>query len=90
MGRVTGSNGCRRYLARLYGGTEAKLIAASDKTGYGAIAVAARKGGRSLVGVVLAKRSQAEAGSSAIDHCIGAGGVNSKSDGNGSESSQGT
>ena len=55
-----------------------RLIAASDKTGFGAIAVAARKGGGSLVGVALAKRSQAEADALAIDHCLKAGGVNPK------------
>jgi len=62
--------------ARLHGWTEARLIAASDKTGYGAIAVAARKGGGAVVGVALGKRSATEADTLAIQHCLEAGGIN--------------
>jgi hypothetical protein len=68
----------RRVLesARLYGWTDARIIAASDATGYCAIAVAAHKGGGVVVGVALGKRSATEADTLAIQHCLKAGGTN--------------
>ena len=62
--------------ARLYGWTDARIIAASDATGYCAIAVAAHKGGGVVVGVALGKRSATEADTLAIQHCLKAGGIN--------------
>jgi hypothetical protein len=57
-------------------GANVALIAASDVDGYCAIAVALKpKGPGTLVGISLAKRSQAEADSLAIAHCVKAGGV---------------
>jgi len=65
--------------ARLrYGAKNVRLIAASDKTGYCAIAVAGRHGGGVLIGVSLANRSQAEADALAINHCRQAGGADPK------------
>jgi hypothetical protein len=58
---------------RLYG-TNVKLIAASDVTGYGAIAVA-RKGTGSVVGVSLGRPSRADAENRAIEKCLIAGGT---------------
>ena len=65
------AEGRRRY------GPDVRIIAASDVTGYGAIAVA-RFGKRIIVGVALGKRSAAEADTLAIEHCLNAGGTNPK------------
>jgi hypothetical protein len=64
--------------ARLHGWTDARIIAASDKTGYGAIAVAAYKGGRSVVGVSIGNGSQAEADTKAIENCLKAKGFDAR------------
>jgi hypothetical protein len=65
---------------QLYGPhANVRLIASSDVTGYCAIAVASKVNGHGyLVGVSLAKRSQAEADNMAITHCLKAGGVDPK------------
>jgi hypothetical protein len=60
--------------AQLHGWTNARILAATDITGYGAIAVA-RNGRGSLVGISLGNRSQAEADALAIEHCLKAGGT---------------
>lgn len=59
---------------RLYG-PEVRIIAATDVTGYGAIAVASF-GGKVIVGVALGKTSEMEADTRAIEECLKAGGVN--------------
>jgi hypothetical protein len=65
--------------ARRKGWTNAKIIAATDMPGYGAIAVAWHPSGHgSVVGVVLAKRSATEASTLAIERCLKAGGTNPK------------
>jgi hypothetical protein len=61
---------------RLYG-ANVELIAATDITGYCAIAVA-RRGNSAVIGVALGKRSATEADGMAIDHCLKAGGTNPK------------
>lgn len=65
------AEGRRRY------GPDVRIIAASDVTGYGAIAVA-RFGKRAIIGVALGQRSAAEAYTRAIEHCLRAGGTNPK------------
>ena len=61
---------------RRYGAT-ARIIASSDVTGYGAIAVALLPNGRgTTIGVALGRRSATEADSLAIAQCIKAGGTN--------------
>jgi hypothetical protein len=60
----------RRY------GPNVRLLAATDVTGYGAIAVARHPGHGWLVGVSLGNRSATEADALAIDHCRKAGGIN--------------
>jgi hypothetical protein len=58
-------------------GTTARIIASSDVTGYGAIAVALLPNGRgTTIGVALGRRSATEADSLAIGQCIKAGGTN--------------
>ena len=59
---------------RLYG-NDVKIIAATDVTGYGAIAIA-RWRDRFLVGVALGMRSATEADTVAINKCLRAGGTN--------------
>ena len=59
---------------RLYG-NDVRIIAATDVTGYGAIAVG-RWRDRFVVGVVLGKRSATEADTLAIARCLKAGGRN--------------
>jgi len=58
---------------RLYG-AEVRIIAATEVTGYCAIAVA-RHGDKAIVGVALGKRSASEANTLAIDQCLKAGGT---------------
>ena len=65
-------------VARLHGWTDARIIAATDKTGYGAIAVAAHKGGGSVVGVSIRNGSQAEADTKAIENCLKANGFDAR------------
>jgi hypothetical protein len=55
--------------ARLYGWTDATLIAASDATGYGAIAVA-QKGKGSVLGAALGRPSREDAEKRAIEVCL--------------------
>ena len=59
----------RRY------GPNARILAATNVTGYGAIAVARHPNGNLVIGVSLGKRSATEADALAIDHCLKAGGV---------------
>jgi hypothetical protein len=58
-------------------GADVRIIAATDVTGYGAIAVA-RLGNRAIVGVALGKRSQTEAATLAIEQCLKGGGTDPK------------
>jgi hypothetical protein len=60
--------------ARLYGWTDAKLMAASDATGYGAIAVA-QKGKGSVLGAALGRVSREDAEKRAIEVCLKGGGA---------------
>lgn len=54
-----------------------KIIASTDQTGYGAIAIALHPNGHgSLVGVALGRRSATEADTLAIELCVKAGGTN--------------
>jgi hypothetical protein len=64
---------CRRR-----GGVNARIFAATDVTGYGAIAIGSRPNGGSVLAVSLGKRSATEADSSATQHCLKAGGINPK------------
>ena len=59
---------------RKYGPNKVRLLAATDVTGYGAIAVARRPGGW-LVGIALGRRSATEADTLAIEQCRKAGGI---------------
>jgi hypothetical protein len=61
---------CRRR-----GGANARIFAATDAFGYGAIAVARRANGGSVLAVSLGKRSATEAEALAIKHCVKAGGI---------------
>jgi hypothetical protein len=61
--------------ARLYGWTDARIVAATDITGYGAIAVCSRGKNRSALGVALGKASRAEAEKRAIEVCLKGGGT---------------
>jgi len=58
---------------RLYG-KDVRIIAATDVTGYGAIAIA-RWRDRFVVGVALGMRSATEANTVAIKKCLKAGGI---------------
>ena len=60
--------------ARPHGGVDARIIAASDVTGYCAIAVA-RKGNGSALGAVLGRPSRADAEHRAIEVCLKGGGT---------------
>jgi hypothetical protein len=63
--------------ARLKYGTQARIVAATDVIGYGAIAVAWHPSGHgSIVGISLGKRSATEADTLAIEKCLKAGGIN--------------
>lgn len=60
-------------------GANVRIIAATDVTGYGAIAVATHPNGYgSIIGVSLGNRSTTEADTLAIQHCLRAGGTNPK------------
>jgi hypothetical protein len=60
---------------RLYG-NDVRIIASTNVTGYGAIAVARHPNGFGwIIGVSLGNRSAAEADTLAIDHCRKAGGI---------------
>jgi hypothetical protein len=57
-------------------GANVRIIAASDVTGYGAIAVATHPNGYgSIIGVSLGNKSATEADTLAIKHCLEAGGT---------------
>ena len=64
-------------LARRHGWADARIIAASDVTGYGAIAVA-RKGHGSVLGAALGRPSRADAEHRAIEVCLKGGGTDPK------------
>ena len=64
-------------MARMHGLTDARIIGATDVTGYGAIAVA-RKGTGSILGTVLGCPSRAEAEHRAIEGCLRGGGTDPK------------
>jgi hypothetical protein len=64
-------------LARSRYGSNVRILAATDVTGYGAIAVAA-KGRGSVVGVALGRPSSRDAQHLAIEQCVKAGGANPK------------
>ena len=58
-------------------GVNVRLIASSDVTGYGAIAVA-RKGDSSVIGAALGRPSRADAERQAIEICLRGGGIDPK------------
>ena len=60
-------------ICRRQGGVNIQIIAATDRFGYCAIAVAA-KGTGSVIGVSLGNRSSTEADLLAIQHCLKMGG----------------
>ena len=60
--------------AHSHGWTDARIIAASDVTGYGAIAVA-RKGRVLVIGAALGRPSLADAEKRAIEVCLKGGGT---------------
>lgn len=63
--------------ARRKYGANVRILAASNVTGYGAIAVARHPNGYGwIIGVSLGNRSATEADTLAIEHCLKAGGVN--------------
>jgi hypothetical protein len=64
-------------IARSRYGANVRILAATDATGYGAIAVAA-KGRGSVVGVALGRPSTKDAEHLAIEQCIIAGGADPK------------
>jgi hypothetical protein len=68
-----------RALAQAYSkyGSDVRILAATDETGYGAVAVGRRSNATGWVlSVVLGKRSATEANTLAIEQCIKAGGTN--------------
>ncbi|MEA3148339.1 MAG: hypothetical protein QOI53_3981 [Verrucomicrobiota bacterium] len=62
--------------ARRKYGANVRILAASDVTGYGAIAIAKHPNGNWLIGVALGRRSATEANTLAINECLKAGGKN--------------
>jgi Domain of unknown function (DUF4189) len=64
-------------LARRHGWADARIIAASDVPGYGAIAVA-RKGRGSVLGAALGRPSREDAERRAIEICLKGGGTDPK------------
>jgi hypothetical protein len=61
------------------GWANAKIIAATDMPGYGAIAVALHPNGYgSVIGISIGKRSATEANTLAIGQCLKLGGTNPK------------
>jgi hypothetical protein len=60
-------------------GADVRIVAATDVTGYGAIAVARHPNGiGSVIGIALGRRSQAEAAALAIKQCLKRGGTDPK------------
>lgn len=65
--------------ARRKGWAGAKIVAATDMPGYGAIAVARHPNGYgSVIGIAIGKRSATEADTLAIKQCVKSGGTNPK------------
>jgi hypothetical protein len=64
---------CRRK-----GGSNARIFAATDVKGFGAIALGRRASRGSVLAVALGKRSATEADTVALEHCRKAGGINPK------------
>jgi len=65
--------------ARRKGWVNVRIVAATDITGYGSIAIARHPNGYgSIIGVALGKRSTTEADTVAIEQCLKAGGTNPK------------
>ena len=63
--------------ARRKYGANARILAASDVNGYGAIAVARHPNGHDwVIGVALGRQSATEADTLAIEQCLKAGGIN--------------
>jgi hypothetical protein len=64
---------------RRYGFSHFTILASTNISGYGAVAVALHPNGHdSLVGIALGKKSQAEAVTMALDHCRKAGGTHAR------------
>jgi hypothetical protein len=61
--------------ARLYGWTDARIVAATDVTGDGAIAVGSKGKNSSVLGIVLGRASREDAEKRAIEECLKAGGT---------------
>ena len=59
-------------------GGNCRIIASTERLGYGAVAAGKRAAGGSILGVAIAKRSREEAASLALDNCYAAGGINPK------------
>jgi hypothetical protein len=65
--------------ARQMFGPNVRILAATDITGYGAVAVARHPNGYGwIMAAALGKRSASEAESLAIEQCVKAGGTNPK------------
>jgi hypothetical protein len=65
--------------ARRKGWSGAKIVAATDMPGYGAIAVALHPNGYgSVIGISIGKRSATEADTLAVKQCLKLGGTNPK------------
>jgi hypothetical protein len=66
-------------MARHKGWSDVKIVAATNVTGYGAIAVARHPNGHgSILGVVLGQPSKEQAVTGAVDRCREAGGTDVK------------
>jgi len=65
-------------LARARYGANVRLLAASDVTGYGAIAVARHPNGNLVAGVSLGRPSATDAANRAIEQCRKVGGIDPK------------
>ena len=61
--------------ARLNGWTDARIVAATDVTGYSAIAVGSKGKNSSVLGIVLGRASREDAEKRAIEECFKAGGT---------------
>jgi Domain of unknown function (DUF4189) len=65
--------------ARRRNGADVRIVASTDVTGYGAIAVARHPNGiGSVIGIALGRRSQTEAAALAIKQCLKRGGTDPK------------
>jgi hypothetical protein len=61
--------------ARLHGWTDARIVAATDVTGYSAIAVGSKGKNSSVLGIVLGRTSREDTEKRAIEECSKAGGT---------------